>query len=438
MNDSLLDIPRLYTAFAEWLFCLSYILFAKKRLKGFRLGLTIVGFLGIISAFQFGAGKLPIELWIPGMVIAVLLMFLFIYFTSDVNLFSAGFMCVQAFVLAEFAASFHWQIYYFITQSFQIDFRFLSELLLFLLYGLVFLAIYLLEARYRKKGLITEVRQNDLLSFAGIAIVIFAISNISFISANTPLSGRYPTEIFYIRTLVDFVGIVILYSQREHKLVINSQIELNQMENLLNKQYEQYNVSQESVDLINQKYHDLKNQIAIIRHESNQEKKEQYLQELEDDIKGYENQFKTGNHVLDTLLTSKTMACIEKNIHITCIADGNLLNFISTMDLCSMFGNALDNAIESVMSIEDAERRLIKLAVFSQNDLLLIRFENYYVNSLAYYNGNLVTTKKDRQFHGYGLKSIRSVVEKYHGSISITTDNNWFVLVILLPIPKLV
>jgi len=437
MTEPLLDIPRLYTGIAEWLFCLSYILYAKKRIKGVKLYGTIIAFFGIIVGFQLLAGILPIILWIPGMVFAVLLMFLFIYLITDQNVFTAGYMCVLAFVAAEFIASFHWQLYYYAITTFHIDFNFLSEILLVVIYGLGFWAIYLLEARYFKKGMLIDVNQNDLFSFVGIAIIIFAISNISFVSVNTPISGRYPAEIFYIRSLVDFAGLIILYSQREHKLAVRTKIELNAMEGLLHKQYEQYNMSQDSIDIINQKYHDLKNQIIVIRAEKDNEKREQYLEELENSVKFYEAQYKTGNEVLDTILTSKLLTCIENDINVTCIADGKLLDFIPTMELCSIFGNALDNAIESVIEIQDKEKRLIKIAVYSQNDLLLIRIENYYLNPLTYFSGNFLTTKKDTRYHGFGLKSIKNIVETHGGSVSIKTDNNWFKLVILMPMQEI-
>jgi len=209
------------------------------------------------------------------------------------------------------------------------------------------------------------------------------------------------------------------------------------MENLLHKQYEQYHVSQESIDIINQKYHDLKNQIIAIRAEKDDDTREKYLEDLENSIRYYEAQYKTGNEVLDTILTSKLITCLENNINVTCIADGKLLDFIPTMDLCSIFGNALDNAIESVLKIEDKEKRLIKIAIYAQNELLLIRIENFYLNPLQIHYGNFLTTKKDTRYHGYGLKSIRSIVERYGGSVSIKTDNNWFRLVILIPIPHL-
>ncbi|MDD4184127.1 MAG: GHKL domain-containing protein [Candidatus Izemoplasmatales bacterium] len=435
MNEPLLNIPRLYTGIAEWLFCLVFIVYAKKRLKGVYLYLAIAAFAGAMIGFQILAGTLPISLWIPGMIFAFLLMFAFIYATTEQNLISSGYITVLAFVVAEFTASFHWQLYYYAVQIYSVDFPFFSDISLAVIYGLVFVAILMIESRYIKKGMIIDVSSNDLLSFVGIGAIIFAVSNISFVSANTPLSGRYPAEIFYIRTLVDFAGIIILYSQREHRLAIKSKLELDAMENLLHKQYEQYNISQESIDIINHKYHDLKNQIIAIRAEKDTETREKYLEDLENSIKHYEAQYKTGNEVLDTILTSKLITCLDNNINVTCIADGKLLDFIPTMDLCSIFGNALDNAIESVLKIDDLEKRLIKIAIYSKSKLLLIRIENFYLNPLQIYYGNFLTTKKDTRYHGYGLKSIRNIVEKYGGSVSIKTDNNWFRLVILIPIP---
>jgi sensor histidine kinase regulating citrate/malate metabolism len=107
---------------------------------------------------------------------------------------------------------------------------------------------------------------------------------------------------------------------------------------------------------------------------------------------------------------------------------------MEVMDICSIFGNALENAIESVKTIKDEDKRLIKLAVYAQKDLLLINFGNYYESKLKYENGNLATTKKDHIYHGYGIKSIKMAVAKYGGTVNINTNNNWFNLSILFPI----
>ena len=66
-------------------------------------------------------------------------------------------------------------------------------------------------------------------------------------------------------------------------------------------------------------------------------------------------------------------------------------------------------------------------------NFLLLRFENYYEGNLEYQEGKLVTTKKEKEYHGYGLKSIRYTVNKYDGAVSIDTKENWFDLKILIP-----
>lgn len=90
---------------------------------------------------------------------------------------------------------------------------------------------------------------------------------------------------------------------------------------------------------------------------------------MEQEIRSYEAQNKTGNEVLDTILTSKSLYCQQHGITLTCVADGAALDFMDTMDLCSLFGNALDNAIESVEKLPDSEQRLIHLVVTRKRTL---------------------------------------------------------------------
>lgn len=138
--------------------------------------------------------------------------------------------------------------------------------------------------------------------------------------------------------------------------------------------------------------------------------------------------------MLDTVLTTKSLYCAKHDITFTCVADGTLLSFMDVMDICSIFGNALDNAIECEMKIADKEKRLIHVTVTKQKNFLLLRFENYCEEKLQYKEGKLITTKKEKEFHGYGIKSIRYTVDKYDGAVSIDTDNNWFDMKILIPV----
>ena len=151
----------------------------------------------------------------------------------------------------------------------------------------------------------------------------------------------------------------------------------------------------------------------------------------------YDTEFKTGNNVLDTLLTGKSMLCVQKGIQFTCVADGSLLDFMNTMDLCAVFGNALDNAIESAEKVKNPEKRLIRTAVYAQEGFTVIRFENYYEQEpdMAQSGDTFLprTTKKDKELHGYGVKSIRRIAEKYGGTMTVTAQERWFYLRILIP-----
>ena len=195
----------------------------------------------------------------------------------------------------------------------------------------------------------------------------------------------------------------------------------------------QYKLSRESIDLVNRKYHDLKHQIAVLRAENNEEKRNAYLDAMESEIKVYEAQNKTGNSILDTVLTSKSLYCMKHQIGITCVADGTLLNFMDVMDICTIFGNALDNAIECELKIPDKEKRLIHLTVSAQKEFLMMEFENYCEEDLVLKDGLPMTSKRNRAYHGFGVKSIQQCAKKYGGTVSVSKENNWFILLVMIP-----
>ena len=255
----------------------------------------------------------------------------------------------------------------------------------------------------------------------------------SYLTINTPFSGRYSFEVGNIRTLVDLGGIAILYAHLIQCCELRVRKELEAVQNVLQNQYVQYKQSRESIELINYKYHDLKHQIAFLRSENDPAKREEFLNRMEDEIRQYEAQNKTGNQVLDTVLTTKSLYCAKHGITFTCVADGTLLDFMDVMDICSIFGNALDNAIECELKIPDKEKRLIHVTVSKQKNFLILRFENYYEEALQYKEGKLVTTKKDKEYHGYGLKSIRYTVNKYDDKGRMTESQHQNMLFVNSP-----
>ena len=105
------------------------------------------------------------------------------------------------------------------------------------------------------------------------------------------------------------------------------------------------------------------------------------------------------------------------------------------MDVSSLFGNMLDNAIESVEKLPEEQMRLIRLYVVREKQFLRICMENYCMEQVQFKKGMPVTTKKDKRLHGFGMKSIQSTVKKYDGSMMASLNSNWFEVRILIPIP---
>jgi sensor histidine kinase regulating citrate/malate metabolism len=174
----------------------------------------------------------------------------------------------------------------------------------------------------------------------------------------------------------------------------------------------------------------------VIRAEGDPALRADYLDSLEASVSGYAAQADTGNGVLDVILTTKSLECAERGIDLTYVADGAALDFMSAMDVSAVFGNALDNAIDGVLAVPDPEKRLIKVALYARDRFVMMTFENYFSGELRTEDGDIVTRRSDRDRHGYGLKSIRYTAEKYGGSMTVNTEDRWFVLRILVPMPQ--
>ncbi len=431
MNSVYQDIPRIYTAIAEWLACLTYCVVMKRKVKNEDFILTAILALIVQCMFLVLTKSLPVVFWIPCMIIAVFFMYIFMAFTCDDTRNVIGYYCARAFLLAELAASLEWQLACFfrnITDSILVQ-----VVILLSVYGLVFIWAHYMEVSITRGIFQLEINTHELWAAIAIAIVVFAFSNLSFVFSNTPFSAGLAADIFYIRTLVDIAGIMILYVYQSRICELLAEKELRNIHSMLKAQYDKYRNYQSTFELINMKYHDLKHQIAGLRAEMSDEERKKWIDSLEQELESYSPELETGNSVLDTLIAGKMMNCRANSIKITCVADGEILDFMHVADICTIFGNALDNAIESVTMIEDPEKRLIHLVLSQKKNFILIQVNNYCENHITIKNGYPVTTKADKGNHGFGLKSIRYTVEKYHGTLNFDLKDNWFELKILIP-----
>lgn len=426
--------PGIYYAIAYWLGCTFFIWHNPKKLIGWKLGAAHVLFFVSIAAFMVATDGVTRELFLPCVAFYVFLMLMFIKVCCEVNWAKAGYFCARAFIVGEFAASLEWQMLYFGLTEMRLPMTLAVDLIFLIgIHSLVFLVMYLMERKYTESYDTLRITWKEVWSVIAMCVAVFAVSNLSFTFKDSPFSSQFTAEIFIIRTLVDLGGLTMLYAYQGQLQALQVKTEMEHLQDMLQRHYTNYRLSEESIALVNKKYHDLKHQIKLLRSELQSEEKLAYLDQMEQEIRSYESQNKTGNRVLDTILTADSVKCHSRGIRMTCVADGQLLDFMNPMDLSALFGNALDNAIESVSKISDPEKRLIHVSVARQKNFLRIRVENCYEGEIRFRQGVPVTTK-DANYHGFGLKSMQQTVEKYNGSMTIHAQDGWFEVRILFPL----
>lgn len=428
--ENLPNIPRLYTAIAEWLTCLLFILPASKRKNWIPLlGLALVGQI-LLQSF---AGTWPLFFWIPGMILNVVWMYITIIITTNINPRNAIYICSKAFIFAEFIASLAWQLFCHMLWTPQRTISAISFAFMSLVYLLLILCSSVLEKRSGNISAQTEMSTKDIFIAVFTVIIIFSMSNVGFVLSISTNHFSSPTTIFVTRTLVNLCGICILYLQDKQKHELRLLTEINAINNMFQTQYEQYIAYRESSEQINQKFHDLKYQIDIIRAEKELPKKEAYLSEMSQVLNAYSVSINTGNGIIDTILTRKNAYCVDHEITFTCIVDGKLLDHLDIMDTVALFGNALDNAIEAVEKNKKKEERLINLRVFRKEQFIMFLIENYCNEVIDLSTGLPETTKSNKDNHGFGIKSIQFITDKYNGNMNLTYKDKWFSLKILFP-----
>ena len=354
------------------------------------------------------------------------MIFFFMHFCWKITWSLAAYQTIWAFMAWQLIFELWLEIYYWELSNGNETFvsGWLGLFLVFLL-GNLLIAVTL--AKWMMEGFVSAIGPRQL----GSALLIFGIFEIiSLMPGNQAMDiGQWK-----VLHLTQLLLAVVLYLQNELFKKSAMRQELAVMNLLLKKEQEQYQLSRENIALINQKCHDLKHQIRAIRNAS-QEDMDGYLAEMEDSIRIYEAIVKTGNEVLDTILTEKSLYCKERGIVVSCVADGSQMDFIHTVDLYAILGNALDNAIEAVEQFKHTEKRQIDVLIYRQQNFLVMNIINPIKGNLVYEEDLPVSTKGDSRFHGFGLRSMKYLVKKYDGCLSISEEDGCFSLKILIPIP---
>lgn len=236
--------------------------------------------------------------------------------------------------------------------------------------------------------------------------------------------------------VLQFYCITLLYLQSALFKKSSMRKELETIQLLWHQQKGQYQLSKETIELINHKCHDLKHQVQAIRAVKDEKERETYLEKIEKSVQIYSAIVRTGNEILDTILTEKSLICENSGIHINCVADGSLLAFMNPVDLYTLFGNALDNAIEAVRKLESKEKRVIDIMLYERQSFLMLQIVNPMCGEVKFEDGLPLTTKAKNGYHGYGMKSMLHTIQKYEGHLTTEVKNGCFYFNVMLSLER--
>ena len=236
--------------------------------------------------------------------------------------------------------------------------------------------------------------------------------------------------------VLQFYCITLLYLQSALFKKSSMRKELETIQLLWHQQKGQYQLSKETIELINHKCHDLKHQVQAIRAVKDEKERETYLEKIEKSVQIYSAIVRTGNEILDTILTEKSLICENSGIHINCVADGSLLAFMNPVDLYTRFGTALGTAIEPARKLESKEKRVIDIMLYERQSFLMLQIVNPMCGEVKFEDGLPLTTKAKNGYHGYGMKSMLHTIQKYEGHLTTEVKNGCFYFNVMLPLER--
>ncbi|MCI8369627.1 MAG: GHKL domain-containing protein [Clostridia bacterium] len=286
---------------------------------------------------------------------------------------------------------------------------------------------------YRLRNLDTLVINRNRLILLSVFILLADVILNAVVVYGVPSASKIALNIFAVYNILSCVFalfVQFLMLSEEHY-----ETELKIVESLWQKDKERYELSKENIEIINTKCHDLRHRIRAAR--SRPIIDEQELAEIEKAVNIYEEHLDTGNKVVDVIIAEESFYCRNNDIKLICMIDGKRLSFMHKGDVYSLLQNGIHNAIDAVSAVEDEDKRVVRVMIKQVDEMVSIHVENYYDDKeeIIFENG-LPKTKKDKNYHGFGMRSIKMICEKYGGSVLASAEDGIFNLDMIIPTPR--
>lgn len=181
-------------------------------------------------------------------------------------------------------------------------------------------------------------------------------------------------------------------------------------------------------------YHDLHNHIETIYQcltQGDIPEAVRYCEDLRTPVREISQTVWTGDKALDYLISSKMAMAEQAHIKTKVNIEYPRNTNIRSVDLTTILGNLLDNALEAAQTAPEG-LRFLNLTVRRINAMLIIKVQNGYGHAPMQENGRLLTSKMDKAFRGWGLKSVQTAADRYDGTISTDYKDGVFQSVVTL------
>ena len=299
----------------------------------------------------------------------------------------------------------------------------------------IYVPFYLAFVRKLSQGELEQIENRSLV----LIMVVVMLGIIGFDLVIKCLGDR-GLDVSFVFILRGMHGITCALTYAlEYELLVsrNLAIEAAASERVHAERERQYEQSRANIEAINVKCHDLRHQIRHLGERGcGPSVDPSALADIAHEVDIYDSTVRTGNDALDTILTEKRLLCGREGITLSVVADGHALDFMSAADIYSLFGNALDNAIEAVELLPDAEERSISVIVREAAGAASIHVENRFAAGAAPCigaDGVPLTHKADRTSHGFGVRSMRLTVERYGGTLATLVQGDTFHVNAVIP-----
>ena len=197
---------------------------------------------------------------------------------------------------------------------------------------------------------------------------------------------------------------------------------------------QQYVCRRDSMETVRRYYHDMKNLLLYLeRTTSGREEIKAQVRQIIEDTRDYETILDTGNEAADILLSEKMTLCTREGISCSAMVDGALLSFIAEIDLVTILGNVLDNAIEARLLMPRESARYVHIRTRETPGFILLHAVNSCTGQARMQDGRFLSLKKDAENHGLGLSSIQRAAEKYGGEMACSMEDGEFSLSLVFP-----